>query len=84
MDKTIQIYEPGSVRTANGWQPGMADDVIRRNIEPCYVTHAGETFYIGNEGKLAAKKHHISIFSRIFRRRTVKKERISVWKKSIA
>ena len=48
----------------------MVKNAARGNTEPFYATIGGETFYIGNEGKSAEKKHRQSIFSRIFRRRS--------------
>ena len=82
MDKTIQIYDAPAGGMYAGWQPGMADNAIRRNNEPCYVTIGGETFYIGNEGKNVKKKQRRSIFCRIFRHMTHKEE--TAWKNAIA
>ena len=81
MDKTIQIYDTPAGGMYAGWQPGMADNAICRNNEPCYVTFGGETFYIGNEGKPMKKKRR-NIFCRIFRHMTHKEE--TAWKKAIA
>ena len=75
---------PGNLYAGNLWQKAMVENTILRRDEPYYVTVSGETFYTGNEGKPVEKKIHRSIFSRILRRKTRKKERISVWKKSIA
>ena len=82
MDKTIQIYDAPAGGMYAGWQPGMADNAIRRNNESCYVTFGGETFYIGNEGKPMKKKQRRNIFCRIFRYMTHKEE--NAWKKAIA
>ena len=85
MDKNMQIYEMllGDLR-ANPWQKTVVENTMFRRDEPYYVNASGETFYTGNEGIPAEKKIRRSIFSRILRRKTSQKERISVWKKSIA
>ena len=75
---------PGNLYAGNLWQKEMVENTILRRDEPYHVTVSGETFYIGNEGKPAEKKCRRSIMSRIFRQRSRQKERISVWKKSIA
>ena len=86
MDKNMQIYNivPGNMRDGDPWQRIMVEDVILRNNEPCHVSVSGETFYTGNEGKPADERIRRGILSRIFRRETRQRERISVWKKSIA
>ena len=86
MEKNIQIHEmlTGNLCAGNPWQKTMVENTILRRDEPYHVTVSGETFYIGNEGKPAEKKCRRSIMSRIFRKRSRQKERISVWKKSIA
>ena len=86
MDKNMQIYNivPGTMRDGDPWQRIMVEDVILMNNEPCHVSVSGETFYTGNEGKPADERIRRGILSRIFRRETRKRERISVWKKSIA
>ena len=86
MDKNMQIYEmlPGNLYAGNPWQKAMVENTVLRRDEPYYVTVSGETFYTGNEGKPAEKRTRRGIFSRIFRQKTRQKERIGVWKKSIA
>ena len=86
MEKNIQIHEmlPGNLCAGNPWQKTMVENTILRRDEPYYMTVSGETFYTGNAGEPVEKKIRRGFFSRIFRRETKQKERISVWKKSIA